>query len=151
MSEEARRYGPHFVGPFARTIDLGERKNPSSVSDFRTTLVEPLSDARTMLADFFSILLADERANSLAPMLVRHGAPRRPFPNRYGCEQEEEENRDGRIDQPFTDSVRPSRQWLRGNTHRISVHGFISSLIRLSSDLCKWFYLLVSACERSET
>jgi hypothetical protein len=56
-SEEARRYGPHFVGPFAFTIGLGERKSPSSASDFRGTLIEPLSDARTMLADFFSILL----------------------------------------------------------------------------------------------
>jgi hypothetical protein len=58
-SEEARRYGPHFVGPFALTIGLGERKSPSSASDFRGTLVEPLSDARTPLADFFSILLKE--------------------------------------------------------------------------------------------
>ncbi len=29
-SEEARRYGPHFVWPFACRMDLGERKNPSS-------------------------------------------------------------------------------------------------------------------------
>ena len=56
-SEEARRYVPHFVGPFALVIDLGERKSPSSASDFRATLVEPLSDARTKLADFFSLLL----------------------------------------------------------------------------------------------
>jgi len=48
------------VGPFALAKDLGERKTASSASDFRTTLVEPLSDARTPLADFFSILL--ERA-----------------------------------------------------------------------------------------
>jgi hypothetical protein len=27
-SEEAMRYGPHFVGPFALVIDLGERKKP---------------------------------------------------------------------------------------------------------------------------
>jgi hypothetical protein len=39
-------------------MDLGERKSPSSASDFRKTLVEPLSEARTMLADFFSILLS---------------------------------------------------------------------------------------------
>ena len=32
-------------------------KSPSSASDFRNTLVEPLSEARTPLADFFSILL----------------------------------------------------------------------------------------------
>ncbi len=50
MSEEARRYHPHFVWLFARGMDLGERKIPSSAS-------EPLSDTRTMLADFFSILL----------------------------------------------------------------------------------------------
>ncbi len=34
-SEETRRYGPHFVGPFALTIGLGERKRPSSTSDSR--------------------------------------------------------------------------------------------------------------------
>ena len=45
------------MGPFALTMDLGERKSPSSASDFRETLVEPLRDARTPLADFFSILL----------------------------------------------------------------------------------------------
>jgi len=56
-SEEARRYAPHFVGPFALAIGLGERKSPSSDSDFRGTLVELLSDARTKLAGFFSILL----------------------------------------------------------------------------------------------
>jgi hypothetical protein len=32
-SEDRRRYPPHFVEPFARTIDLGERKSPSSASD----------------------------------------------------------------------------------------------------------------------
>jgi hypothetical protein len=39
-------------------MDLGERKIPSSAS-------EPLSDARTMLADFFSILVKgyEERAD----------------------------------------------------------------------------------------
>ena len=52
-SEEARRYGPHFVGPFALVIDRGERKSPSRNSDIR----EPLSEARTVLADVFSILL----------------------------------------------------------------------------------------------
>jgi len=31
-SEEARRYGPNFVKPFARIMDLGEWKIPSSVS-----------------------------------------------------------------------------------------------------------------------
>src|SRR5207244_8639323 len=42
-------------------MDLGERISPSSVSDLRITLfnVEPLSDARTPMADFFSILLSD--------------------------------------------------------------------------------------------
>jgi len=34
-SEEARRYGPHFVWPFALVIDLGERESPSSESDSR--------------------------------------------------------------------------------------------------------------------
>jgi hypothetical protein len=50
MPQRARRYQLHFVWPFARRMDLGERKISSSTS-------EPLSDARTMLADFFSILL----------------------------------------------------------------------------------------------
>jgi len=58
-SEEARRYGPHFVGPFALVICLGEQKSPFNASDLRTTLVEPLSDARTPLADFLSILLEE--------------------------------------------------------------------------------------------
>ncbi len=68
-SEEARRYGPHFVGPFAFVIDLGERKSPSSASDFRTTLGEPLSEARTLPAEFFSILLdlSADRLLSLDP------------------------------------------------------------------------------------
>ncbi len=67
--EEARRYGPHFVGPFAFVIDLGERKSPSSASDFRTTLGEPLSEARTLPAEFFSILLdlSADRLLSLDP------------------------------------------------------------------------------------
>ncbi len=43
---------------FALAMDLGERNNPSSASDFRASrgYVEPLSDARTKLADIFSIL-----------------------------------------------------------------------------------------------
>ena len=57
MSEVARRYAPHFVEPFAFRMDVGERRNPSSTSDIRKTLVEPLGNARTMLAVFFSILL----------------------------------------------------------------------------------------------
>ena len=48
-SEEARRYQPHFVWPFAHSMGLGERKIPSSTS-------EPLNDARTTLADFLNIL-----------------------------------------------------------------------------------------------
>jgi hypothetical protein len=54
-SDEARRYHPHFVWLFARGMDLGERKIPSSAS-------ESLSDARTKLAGFFSILLKRECA-----------------------------------------------------------------------------------------
>jgi hypothetical protein len=59
-SEEARRYVPHFVWPFTPTMDLNERISPASVSELRKVLfnVEPLGDARTKLADFFSILLA---------------------------------------------------------------------------------------------
>ena len=43
-------------------MDLGEWKIPSSASDLRNTLFndEPLSDVRTQLADFFSILLGAE-------------------------------------------------------------------------------------------
>ena len=57
-----RRYGPHFVKPFACRMDLGEWKIPSSASGLRNTLinVEPLSDVRTQLADFISILLGAE-------------------------------------------------------------------------------------------
>src|SRR5882672_706999 len=60
-SEEARRYKPHFVWPFTPRMDLGERISPASVSDLRKVLfnVELLSDARTPLADFFSVLLVD--------------------------------------------------------------------------------------------
>jgi hypothetical protein len=57
-SEAARRYGPHFVWPFTPRMGLGERISPTSVSDLRVLFsVEPLSEARTKLADFFSILL----------------------------------------------------------------------------------------------
>jgi len=39
-------------------MGLGERISPTSVSDLRVLFnVEPLSDARTLLADFFNILL----------------------------------------------------------------------------------------------
>ena len=46
-------------GPFALAMGLGERKIPYSASDLREDLlsVEGLNDARTPLADFFSILL----------------------------------------------------------------------------------------------
>ena len=42
-------------GPFSYAIDLGERKSPASTSDLRESLryVEPLSDARTPLAELF--------------------------------------------------------------------------------------------------
>src|SRR4029077_19314986 len=73
VSEEARRYLPHFVRPFALHMILGERKNPLSVlgPSGRYPHVEPLSDARTThgkrrvsarqgwaaeKSDFFSIL-----------------------------------------------------------------------------------------------
>jgi hypothetical protein len=43
-------------------MSLGERISPFSISNIRGVPlnVEPLSDARTMLADFFSILLGLE-------------------------------------------------------------------------------------------
>jgi len=34
-SEDPRRYPPHFVGPFAIRMDLGERKSPYSASGLR--------------------------------------------------------------------------------------------------------------------
>ncbi len=54
-SEDRRGYRPHFVEPFARSMDLGERKNPSSASAFREyhRYVEDLNDARTKLAGLF--------------------------------------------------------------------------------------------------
>ena len=65
-----RRGGTYLTscGPFALLMDHGERISPSSVSDFRNALfnVELLSDARTLLADFFSILLVP----SGMPMLI---------------------------------------------------------------------------------
>jgi len=58
VSEDRRRYPPHFVGLFASTMDLGERINPSrtSTSENLNWYVDGLNDARTKLADFFSIL-----------------------------------------------------------------------------------------------
>ena len=34
-NEGPRRYIPDVVGPFARIMNLGERKNPACISDFR--------------------------------------------------------------------------------------------------------------------
>jgi len=34
-SEDPRRYPPHFVGPFAIRMDLGERESPYSASGLR--------------------------------------------------------------------------------------------------------------------
>ena len=68
-SEEARRYVPHFVWPFTPRMGLGERISPTSVSDLRVLFnVDPLSDARTLLADFFSILLVGKHV----PLGVKH-------------------------------------------------------------------------------
>jgi hypothetical protein len=49
-------------------MDLGERKNPFTIPILRPALpkMEPLSEARTKLADFFSILLA---ATSAVPLI----------------------------------------------------------------------------------
>jgi hypothetical protein len=57
-SEEVKRYGPHFLYSFALVMNLGERISPFSISDIRGAPlnVELLSDARTPLAGFFSIL-----------------------------------------------------------------------------------------------
>jgi len=62
-SEEARRYVPHFVGPFALLIwILANGKAPTvfPTSEKFPFRVEPLREARTPLADFFSVLLALE-------------------------------------------------------------------------------------------
>ena len=50
---------PTSCGPFASRIGLGERKSSSSDSDLRKSFwsVEGLNNARTLLADCFSILL----------------------------------------------------------------------------------------------
>ena len=61
-TQRAKRRGGTYrtlCGPFALAMGLGERKSPYSVSDSEKLLlnVEPLSDVRTKLADFFSILL----------------------------------------------------------------------------------------------
>jgi len=61
--QRAKRRGGTFrtsCGPFAIRMNPGERISPSSSSDIRRAsvrYVEPLSEARTPLADFFSILL----------------------------------------------------------------------------------------------
>ena len=54
-----RRYQPHFVRPFAHSMNLGERKNPSSPSASENLIwyVEDFEEQRTTLADFFSIRL----------------------------------------------------------------------------------------------
>ena len=58
---EGRRYQLHFVKPFALLHEvLGKRKSPLCVFAIFEEVclnVEPLSDARTPLAGFFSILL----------------------------------------------------------------------------------------------
>ncbi len=36
--KDRRRYPPHFVGPFARTMESGERINPSSTSASRISI-----------------------------------------------------------------------------------------------------------------
>jgi hypothetical protein len=50
----------HRVRPFALTTALGERKSPSRIFPPPKLNVESLREARTPLADFFSILLGAE-------------------------------------------------------------------------------------------
>ena len=102
--QRAKRRGGTYrtlCRPFARRMDLGERKIPSSASGLRKTFfnVEPLSDARTTLADFFSILLKHEfdadgpqmdigiigpvrrwGSNSRQPCAIHKTIPERPYP-----------------------------------------------------------------------
>ena len=65
MPQRAKRQegtNPTSCGPFAPGVGPGERKTPSSAPIYEEFLinVEPLSDARTPLAGFFSILLSCE-------------------------------------------------------------------------------------------
>jgi len=62
-------------------MDLGERITPSSVSDLRITLfnVESLSEVRTPLADFFSILL-EARSPFAYSILMKRGSSIGPAP-----------------------------------------------------------------------
>jgi hypothetical protein len=63
-SEEARRYVPHFVWavrPCKWFLANGKAPTVFPTSKKLLLSVEPLSDARTPLADFFSILLDRER------------------------------------------------------------------------------------------
>lgn len=48
-SEDRGKYRPHFVGPFAHSMDLGERKNPSSTSLHREShrYVEDFDEPKT--------------------------------------------------------------------------------------------------------
>jgi len=71
-----RRYRPHFVGPFAHSMDLGERKNPSSTSLHREShrYVEDFDELRTKLAGFFSILLAAKGLFGLSQLALNHCA-----------------------------------------------------------------------------
>ena len=58
-SEDRRRYRPHFVGPFARTIGSWRTEKIPLVlptSKNLTRYVEDLNDARTKLAACFNIL-----------------------------------------------------------------------------------------------
>ena len=58
-SRNRRRYRPHFVGPFARTMILANGKTHPALptSENLNRYVEDFGEPRTTLADFFSILL----------------------------------------------------------------------------------------------
>jgi hypothetical protein len=75
-SRNRMRYPPHFVGPFARIMDPGERINPSrtSASENLNRYVENFDEPGTTLADFFSILL---------PFAQLH---RQRFPGKYAVQ-----------------------------------------------------------------
>ena len=57
-SRNRRRYRPRSVGPFTRTMDLGERKTPLafSTSENLNRYVEDFDESRTKLAACFNIL-----------------------------------------------------------------------------------------------
>jgi hypothetical protein len=81
-------------GPFALAMGRGERKSPTLLSTSEELLfnVEVLNDARTLLADFFSILLACP-----LPSLLRLASVCNLFPSRSDLMDEAVKWQHGRV------------------------------------------------------